>query len=557
MADETPTGDQPAPVLSHTELNAYFAAQADHPFTAQVGHPFAAQIVPAWGTAPYVITKGLGLPGGLQWTIPAINPAMEVGQADSSTADVVRARAVLAVEGVPSGDGRMIRPGALTWRDLPLPLMLKTSTEGEAHSGATLSGAITDIMRVGNQAWADIVIDMGSASGQELRRLMTPMPDGTIMLRGVSVDLDSVAAEWIDDPDWAAYGGRVDLTRGRIMGATACVMPALQEATIALLASASCAIGGEACDCPVDATIDALVASAGAPGDGVQARIWTPWTPTLEPLVASAGKIPVNPPAAWFERQTYTEATPILIDADGRISGHVAGWKSAHISFRHKVTAPHSYAQYRYFANKHTLTAEGTMVYTGPLMMDTVHPDLKMQASDAQAFYAHTGSVVGDVCIYEDEHGIAIQGAARPTATPGMLRAARGSDVSPDWRPIEGQLELVALLACNTSGFITPALAASAGDNPIQPGHFAISVDFETGNTLALVAAGGLVHEDKSAPTSDDRIDRLEGMVEAIVNGVTPLITEKMTARAEAAVSRGGFQTVGQRAAELAERLAG
>lgn len=554
MADET-SGDQPTPdvdmliqanstyvPLNHAQLNAHFASQT----------------LPMWGTTPYIVLPGQPA-SGLQWTLPNTGKLeLSPGMTETSTqADVVRARSVLAVEGVPSGDGRMIRPGALSWRDLPLPLMLKTSTDGEAHSGATLAGAITDITRLGNQAWADIVIDMGSASGQELKRLMTPMPDGTIMLRGVSVDLDSVAAEWIDDPDWAAYGGRIDLTRGRIMGATACVMPALQEATIALLASASCAIGGTACDCPVDATIEALVASAGAPAAEVQARIWTPWTPTMDALVASAGDIPVNPPAAWFERQTYTEATPVLIGADGRISGHVAGWKSEHISFRHKVTAPRSYAQYRYFANKHTLTAEGTMVYTGPLMMDTVHPDLKMQASDAQAFYAHTGSVVGDVCLYEDEWGIAIQGAARPTATPGMLRAARGSDVSPDWRPIEGQLELVALLACNTSGFITPALAASAGDNPILPGHFAISVDFESGATLALVAAGGLTHEPPAAASIDDRLARLEGMVEAVVAGVTPLISEKMTERAMAAIERGGFQTVEQRAEVLKERLTG
>lgn len=555
MADETPTGDQPTTdtnvtipansvyvPLDHQGLNAYFASQT----------------IPAWSTAPYVIMPGQPNTGpAFQWTIPnATKFELSPGMAETSTeADVVRARAVLAVEGVVSGDGRMIRPGALTWRDLPLPLMLKTSTDGEQHSGATLAGAITDINRLGNQAWADIVIDMGSASGQELKRLMTPMPDGTIMLRGVSVDLDSVAAEWIDDPDWAAYGGRVDLTRGRIMGATSCVMPALQEATIALLASASCAIGGAECDCPVDATIEALVASAGEAAEDVQARIWTPWGPTLEPLVASAGKIPVNPPAAWFERQTYTEATPWNIEADGRIWGHVADWKAAHISFRHKVHAPHSYAQYRWFANKHTLTAEGTMVYTGPIMMDTVHPDLLKQASDAQAFYAHNGCAVGDVALYEDEWGIAVQGAARPTATPAMLRAARGSDVSPDWRPIEGQLELVALLCVNTSGLITPALAASAGEHPVMPGHFAISVDFETGATLALVAAGGLVHDDKPAPTVDDRIARLEGMVEAVVAGVTPLISEKMTEKAQAAIERGGFQTVDQRAEALKERL--
>lgn len=52
--------------------------------------------------------------------------------------------AVLARIGTPTGDGRIISPGALTHRDLPLPLMWQR-VSGQGHDGSVTVGAIESI----------------------------------------------------------------------------------------------------------------------------------------------------------------------------------------------------------------------------------------------------------------------------------------------------------------------------------------------------------------------------------------------------------------------------
>lgn len=166
----------------------------------------------------------------------------------------------------------------------------------------------------------------------------------------------------------------------------------------------------------------------------------------------------------------------------------------------------------------------------GTIMMDTVHPDLKMRASDAQAFYAHTGSAVADVALYEDQWGIAAAGALRPGVTPEQVRALRGSDISPDWRPIGGRLECVALLAVNTSGFITPALAASGSQaiNGVAPGRLAAMLDIDSGEVTALVAAGMVQHRPHEQRAA---IERLQSEMAALQEFLQPIRAERARAR--------------------------
>jgi hypothetical protein len=58
--------------------------------------------------------------------------------------------AVMIVEGAWTGDGRYIESGALTWRDLPLPLMaIDRTTEG--HMDAVLIGNFTSVERIGSE----------------------------------------------------------------------------------------------------------------------------------------------------------------------------------------------------------------------------------------------------------------------------------------------------------------------------------------------------------------------------------------------------------------------
>jgi 2'-5' RNA ligase len=451
---------------------------------------------------------------------------MEIGDEDEN--GMVPWHGTIVVEGVPSGDFRTIAPGALTWRDLPLPMMsmLRNPDGGTGHDGAELAGRVDTIERLGHDderfaafaatspkrnveiVYATGVFDPKAPGGPD-----TISAFKNKLMRGVSVDLDSV--ERLDA--FAADGKTPDMqiVHGRIIGLTATPFQAFAEATIEL----------------------GLVAS-GAETEGQTASIWTPFTP--DTLVASAA--PVAPPAEWFAKQDLAPGTPLTITPQGQVFGYVAKHGSCHISFGNRcIPVPRSRTNYAGFRNGTVITAEGTAVRTGPIIMDTVHPDLRKRASDAQAFYAHTGCATSDVVPYEDDYGIQVAGALRPDVDEVRLRAFRASDISPDWRTWNGSpMECVAMLAVNTSGFKHDSLAASAGEAgeyPVDPGDGSVWLDPD-GQPLAMVAAGSLV---------------LDAADAAVIEGESP---EGRQARLDAVVARFSLERQARVQAAM-ERFAG
>lgn len=373
----------------------------------------------------------------------------------------------IVVEDVDTGDGRRVSTGALSWNDdlLPIPLMaqFENPVGGSGHDGAVLAGKIMTMTRVGNKVWATGYIDPFAPGGIRLALALDRQT-----MRGISVDLDSV--ELAED----RRSGVRNITKGRIRGATVCPFQAIVEASIELTNDEG----------------DAMAASA---GDSTTARVFSV-VDAVESLVASGGSsIPLAPPKEWFALPSNPADRngPLEITADGRISGIIASEGTCHIAFANKCEPPpKSKTKYAAFRVGSVLTAEGDTVRTGPIVMDTVHPDLRRAASDAMAFYAHTGAAVADVVPYDTEFGIYIAGVMRPSATPEQIRNLRASDISPDWRFINGNpRECCALLAVNNGGFKVPqSLAASAGDY-IMPGDTAVAVKGE--EILALVASGG------------------------------------------------------------------
>jgi hypothetical protein len=428
----------------------------------------------------------------------------EVGEAQPEVAAAAGYQwaAVLIPEGVPSGDGRMIENLALTWRELPLPLMLQT-INAEGHSGSVICGSIKEIQRINNNIVGLGDFDPG-ADGQRALDLLTA---GT--MRGVSADIDSVMMELRDENNrpvtrkqLAAAGeegirATEVLVSGRIMGATICPFPAFQEASITVLS-------------PEAAASDEVIVASGS---DVQGEVWrvnssVPFVVVgvhdmfdlTETIVASGGVtelpvIPVNPPAEWFALD-HNDPIPFTVYPNGRCYGLIAQFGTCHIGNRGKcVEVPRSTNNYGYFRNKNTLSAEGNMIATGPVIMDTVHPSLKLRASDAQAFYAHNGCAVADVALYETEHGIVAAGAVRPDATPEEVRRFRGSSISGDWRKINGKLELVGLLSVNVPGFPIEALVASGADEVVETMEARGLYNSVSDDMESLVAAGAITDE--------------------------------------------------------------
>ena len=428
---------------------------------------------------------------------------------------------VLTVEGVPSGDGRLIEAGSLTWRELPVPLMLQT-VNAPGHEGAVICGSICEVEREGKT-----IVGRGYFSSNDAGVAARQLLDEKSM-RGISVDIDSVQVAFCDpsgvelsrDESLIRHAEGSDLLEmivgGRVMGATLTPFPAFQEAHVYLLG-------------PSDDTPESLVASAA----GVIFRstrlcdVVLAGGGELPSLVASAGgvEIPPPPPAAWFELQPMPEPVPFSVDADGRCFGLLAQRGTCHIGMTGGCTpVPQSNDFRMFYTGKSLITAEGTTVPVGPIIMDTVHPSLKLRASDAQAFYADTGCAIADVRLFSNEHGIVACGAVRPTVDEVTVRRFRGSDISPDWRWVGNELRIVSLLACNTSGFLVQGLAASAGK--FQPwGMF----DTVTGEIRSLVAAGA-VHN----PDAEEFADPLDGLAARIER--QDALIAKLMAPHEAAV---------------------
>lgn len=146
---------------------------------------------------------------------------------------------IIAQEGVDTGDGRRIEPGALNWRELPLTLMSQLVTpEFGGHTDAEVAGRIDTITRAGQDIPAVGVFDTGE-HGSETERMVRDQ-----MLRGISVDLAINEAEIIPDPDIedeieAYFMGTLNVLDGTILGATVVPFPAFESASIAIVAGAA------------------------------------------------------------------------------------------------------------------------------------------------------------------------------------------------------------------------------------------------------------------------------------------------------------------------------
>lgn len=401
-------------------------------------------------------------------------------------------------EGVETGDGRIFKKEAISLRELPLPLLWQIKT-GDGHHGSVVVGRIDHMERtdqgIGN---AYGVFDTG-AYGKEAERLVV---NGFI--RGVSADLDMFeASEEEDEPETLEGapeeiveeivdeikgkkkigGSKIAVDKARVMAVTIVPKPAFQE-----------------CRIYVEEDQKDLQAQDGEEMQVVPDGIYVEDLNELDAqaLVACgmiASSIPTVPPSSWFENPGLKKATPLTVDDDGRVYGHIAAWHVDHIGMAYGTKPPRSKSSYSYFHTGVIRADDGKDYPVGQLTLSGGHAPLEASASDAARHYDDTGSAIADVRAGEDAYGIWVSGALRPSVTPEQIRVFRASAPSGDWRPIKGNLELVAVCQVNVPGF------------PIARARVA------SGQVYALVAAGAAVlAKMKNDPIADmqKRIDALE-----------------------------------------------
>jgi len=210
----------------------------------------------------------------------------------------------------------------------------------------------------------------------------------------------------------------------------------------------------------------------------------------------TAGGFPVAPPDEWFENPQLDGPTPLTVDDDGRVYGHIATRDVSHIGLPGRVKAPISKTDYAYFKTGQLVTASGRKVNVGQLTLAGGHAPLQADAAAAVAHYDNTASAVADLNAGDDQWGIWVAGAVRPEVTPSQLRTLRASAPSGDWRPINGRLELVACCQVNVPGFpvvrarvasgaITSLVAAGAG--PLYARRLALMADAATAERITAL----------------------------------------------------------------------
>lgn len=142
---------------------------------------------------------------------------------------------ILAVEGIPTGDLRRFASQALTFDQFPLSLTWQRAS-ADRHDGSVVIGRITN-------AWTDTD---GLVRGEGMFRISPEANEVVDMIangdiRGVSVELDSVAMEYSDvdgNPIDIQTVGETEiyqhLTAGRVRSATVLPVPAFAESYVAL-----------------------------------------------------------------------------------------------------------------------------------------------------------------------------------------------------------------------------------------------------------------------------------------------------------------------------------
>lgn len=388
--------------------------------------------------------------------------------------------AVLARLGVPTGDKRIIAPGALTNRDLPLPLMWQRVSDA-GHSGSVTVGAI-ETLTIDNEngivtATGRFLEVRGAAEAQAQTDAGVTGPSIDIFddvdIREVQTLIEAgvVGPNLLDNMDDIEYAmdadGMVVITNGRIAGATLVQIPAFAEVSIDLL--------------DTEEERDPLYASA------------TVATPK------------VLPPLAWFAKPDLDRLTPLTISDSGRIFGHIAGRDTCHVGLPGCVTPPMGRSDYSHFhvgaqevqpgsfkTPTETLDVpEGFWLPVGTLVAGPRHADPQLAFRAAQEHYDDVDAEVAKVVAGEDEFGIWVAGWMLPGAKLEAVEVFKSSPVSGDWRWVGGQLELIAVCSVNTPGFPVPrarvafssgaqrTLVASFGVTP-QEGEETPSVRPET-----------------------------------------------------------------------------
>jgi hypothetical protein len=230
------------------------------------------------------------------------------------------------------------------------------------------------------------------------------------------------------------------------------------------------------------------------------------------PFSAITAAVDLAVPDAALFAGNLDGPTPLTVDDDGAVFGHLALWDTCHRGFTDRCVTPPRGGDYGEFhRNARVRLADGELLPVGCLTMDLQHAHLGLGADRAAAHYDHSGTVAAYVRAGEDEWGVWVAGVVAPDLTTDRRVALGRLSLSGDWRQMGGSLRLIAAQAVPVPGF---AIAAGADLTTVGLDR----VDLLAAQVAALAAAVGLMG-DRLAPVIDAEIaavaDRLLASLDA------------------------------------------
>lgn len=181
---------------------------------------------------------------------------------------------------------------------------------------------------------------------------------------------------------------------------------------------------------------------------------------------------------------------------EGRYAGHGAAWGTCHLAFPNACVTPPEDEEFAYARWKEVDGVFGVPIYRHP--KGDIHAPLHLGLEEAREWYERECLLAGLGELGPDTFGIWVSGAADPEVD-GMF-------LSGDWRRVDGDLELIAFLACERPAF---PLALVASDQQ-----------------TALVAAGVVLETLPTDPTLEI-LSLLKREVVALREQVEPIFLER------------------------------
>lgn len=348
---------------------------------------------------------------------------------------------VLAMLDKETGDGRILDSAGASTRNLPLSIRGQFTDNG-GHDGAVITGALFEVtVDPKNGVLSGRGFLLNDEFGRRHARYIR-----TGAMSGNSVDLADVSARFEEDVDTGDY--RVRFTKFNLAATTGVSKPAFSEAYAEI----------------DDMSEEEMVASFGDPMEELVASFDT-FTIALADdqikpqgmdidITASLGAMQEH--AAFYIPET-DKPQKIVVDADGRVYGHLGLWESCHDGIVGRCTRiPRPNDRYASFNKPGVLTEKG-IVETGPIFAYGGHRPAN-GAESLEDAYGSIENAWADVRITEGRFGPWLSGVVRPGVNDDTVYAARASRISGHW--VGGKLK--AIVSVNAEGFDVPGSGFAA-----------------------------------------------------------------------------------------------